>query len=155
MMHKLFFDKLFCSPEIVTYLHPQGIWAIGTLNVQRSRKCPIPSEKDLKKGGRGATAEIKSSNKPLVVTSWYDNKRVTLISNFVGKNNVDQCTRFDRKERSNIKVQRPTAVRIYNSFVGGLSVGCIPHKLSIKKMVPSYFFQSCQSMCGKCVDNSP
>ena len=74
MMHKLFFDKLFCSPEIVTYLHPQGIWAIGTLNVQRSRKCPIPSEKDLKKGGHGATAEIKSSNKPLVVTSWYDNK---------------------------------------------------------------------------------
>ena len=98
MMHKLFFDNLFCSPELVIYLHSKGIWAIGTLNIQRSRKCLIPSEKDLKKkGGCGAIAEIKSSYKPLVVTSWYNKKRVTLISNFVGKNNVAHCTRFDRK----------------------------------------------------------
>ena len=98
MMHKLFFDNLFCSPELVIYLHSKGIWAIGTLNIQRSRKCLIPSEKDLKKkGGCGAIAEIKSSYKPLVVTSWYNKKRVTLISNFVGKNNVEHCTRFDRK----------------------------------------------------------
>ena len=60
MMYKLFFDNLFCSPELVTYLHSQGIWAIGTLNGQRSSKCPIPSEKDLKKkGGRSRIAEIK------------------------------------------------------------------------------------------------
>ena len=73
-----------------------------------------------KKSGHGAIAEIKSSNKALVVTSWCDNKRVTLISNFVGKNNIDQCTRFDKNECIKIKVQCPVAVRIYNSFMGGV-----------------------------------
>ena len=58
MMHKLFFDNLFCSPELATYLHSQGISVIGTLKVQHSSKCPIPSEKDLKKnGGHDARAE--------------------------------------------------------------------------------------------------
>ena len=61
------------------------------------------------------------SNKPLAVTSWYNNKRVTVISNFVGKNNVDQCTHFDREECTNIKVQHAATVRIYNSFMGGVN----------------------------------
>ena len=90
-------------------------------------------------------SEIKSSNKPLFVTSWYDNKRFTLISNFVGKNNVDQCTCFDRKQGTNIKVQRPAALRIYSSFMGEVdkaqqAIVSLPHKVLIKKMVPSYFF---------------
>ena len=89
--HKLFFDNYFCCPELLDYLSSKGIWAIGTLNKTRSRNCPLLSEKELKKEGRGAIAEILATNKSLVVTAWFDNKRVLVISKFVGKNPIGEC----------------------------------------------------------------
>ena len=37
------------------YFTSKGFWALATLNVNRSRKCPLPKENDLKKTGRGAS----------------------------------------------------------------------------------------------------
>ena len=50
--HKLFFDNFFSTPELMEYLASKGFWALATLNVNRSRKCPLLKEKDLKKRGR-------------------------------------------------------------------------------------------------------
>lgn len=118
--HKLFFDNYFCSPELIDYLLMKKIWAIGTLNMKRSRKCPVTSEKDLKKEGRGATVEVVAKNKPIVVTAWNDNKRVTIISNFIGKEPLGECNRFDRKKRETVTVTRPAAVQTYNNYMGGV-----------------------------------
>jgi hypothetical protein len=43
------------SPELMQYFTSKGFWALATLNVNRSRKCPLPKENDLKKTGRGAS----------------------------------------------------------------------------------------------------
>ena len=37
-----------------------------------------------------------------------------MLSNFVSKEPVDQCKRFDRKEKKHIEVERPVAIAIYN-----------------------------------------
>ena len=50
--HKVFFNNLFASPELIKYLLSQGIYAVATLRANRSRNCLVSSEKDLKKNGR-------------------------------------------------------------------------------------------------------
>lgn len=118
--HKLFFDNFFSSPELMEYLASQGFWALATLNPNRSRKCPLPKEKELKKFGRGASTQNVNKGGSVVVTSWYDSKRVLMISNFVGKMPVGKCTRYIRKEKATASVERPAAVELYNNYMGGV-----------------------------------
>ena len=70
--HKLFFDNFFSSPELMEYLTSKGFWALATLNANRSRKCPLPSESELKKSGRDSSAQNVNKERSVVVTSWYD-----------------------------------------------------------------------------------
>ena len=61
-----------------------------------------------------------NDERSVVVTSWYDNKRVQMISNFVGKQPVGKCTRYDKKKREKVSIARPAAVDLYNSYMGGV-----------------------------------
>ena len=85
-------------------LASKGIWALATLKTNHSRKCPLPLEKDLKKLGRGSCKENQDKDKSLVVTSWFDNKRVLLISNFIGEQPLGEYERFDHKLERTIEI---------------------------------------------------
>ena len=70
--HKLFFDNYFASPDLMVYLKKEfQIYAISTLNKNRSRKFPIPSDKEMKKKGRGTSVEVVDKDESIVVTAWY------------------------------------------------------------------------------------
>ncbi len=86
-------------------LASKGFWALATLNVNRSRKCPLLKETELKKGQRGASTINVNKEKSVVVTSSYHSKRVLMISCFVGK-----CTQYIRKEKGTASVERPAPV---------------------------------------------
>ena len=49
--HKIFFDNLFSSPELMKYMMEKRMYAVATLRLDRYRKCPLSSERDLKKKG--------------------------------------------------------------------------------------------------------
>ena len=119
--HQLFFDNYFASPELVDYLGvKRKIWALSTLNTNRSRGCPIPTEKQMKISGRGHIKEMVDSEKKVVVTAWHDSKCVLTLSNYIGKDPVDTCQRFDWKAEKKIDVDRPASVKFYNAFMGGV-----------------------------------
>ena len=118
--HFLFFDNYFSSLELLSYLKKQGLWVFSTLNKKRSRDCPIATHSELKRDGRGAMKEIPDSKNQLVVTSWFDNKSVLMLSNYVGINLTYKCKRYDRKQKKNIDVDRPAATVIYNKFMSGV-----------------------------------
>ena len=118
--HKVFFDNLFSSPELMKYLLSKGIYGVATLRANRSRSCPIPAEKDMKKQGRGATTEVVDTEQKVVVCAWYDNRRVLTISNFVGITPIDECNRYDRAQKKMLKVACPASVALYNRFMGGV-----------------------------------
>ena len=80
----------------------------------------MSSERDLKKKGRGTIEESVDSSKNLVVVSWYDNRRVLAISNFVGKEPVEECKRYDKNQKETVHLPRPACVGIYNKFMGGV-----------------------------------
>ena len=102
------------------YLKGQGLWALSTLNIKRSRNCQISTPLELKRQGRGAMKEIGDAKNNSLLPNWFDNKPVLMISNFVGKEPVDKCLRYDRKEKKKIGVDRPAAIAIYNKFMGGV-----------------------------------
>ena len=64
--HKVFFDNLFSSPELMKYLLSKGIYGVATLRANRSRSCPTPAEKDMKKQDRGAMTEVVDTEQKVV-----------------------------------------------------------------------------------------
>ena len=42
------------------------------------------------------------------------------ISNFLGKDPVSTCERYDRKRKEEISVPRPACIELYNKFMGGV-----------------------------------
>jgi hypothetical protein len=61
-----------------------------------------------------------NKERSVVVTSWYDSKRVLMISNFIGKEPVGECTRYICKEKATESVERPASVELYNNYMGGV-----------------------------------
>ena len=47
--HKVFFDNLFVSPELMIQLRHQGVFAVRTLRSHGSRGCPITTEWKMRK----------------------------------------------------------------------------------------------------------
>lgn len=93
--HKLLFDNYFCSPDLAKYLASEEMWATAALTPNCSGHSLLSSKKILKKLGQGGSKENLDKDNLLVVTSWFDNKRVLLISNFVGKETLGEYERFD------------------------------------------------------------
>ena len=121
LQHELFFDNLFSSPELMKYLSEQKkLWAVATLNQNRSRGCPILSEKEMKKKGRGFSQEVVDKSGKVVVIAWLDRRRILTISNYTGKDPIDVCLRYDKAAKETIEVDRPNSVAIYNAFMGGV-----------------------------------
>lgn len=119
-IHRIYFDNFFNSPDLLKYMGTKQLWGLGTLRKDRTRNCPIESEKALKQRGRGSSQEIVSTDGSVVVTPWYDNKRVIMASNFVGIEPMTQCRRYDKKKKEYMQVDRPASVTEYNKFMGGV-----------------------------------
>ena len=102
--HKLFFDNLFASPELLIQLKSMDIYAIGTLRQDRTRGCQLPTESAMRKEGRGTMCAFVEKKAELVICTWYDNR----------------ANRFDRRNRKMIQVLRPASVDVYNPFMGGV-----------------------------------
>ena len=82
--HKVYFDKWFNSPLLQITLWNQGFGSLGTVRLNRVPGCTMPSDIQMKKSGRG-TSVIQITAKDdveLRMVKWYDNRGVTLLSNF-------------------------------------------------------------------------
>ena len=77
-------------------------------------------EKDMKRESQGATDEIVDLVNGVVICTWCDNKRVITASNFVGKEPIGLCSRYDRKEQKCTELPRPASIETYNQYMGGV-----------------------------------
>ena len=127
--HEMYFDNYFSSPELLRYLKEEKkIWAVATLKAQRSRKCPIPSEKAMQKKGRGFSQEVVDTTGSVVVTAWYDNKRVLTVSNYAGKEPLSICKRYDRKAKKNMMLKDHFQLKsTISSWVAWIRLTCCFH----------------------------
>ena len=88
------------------------------MNQNCSRQCPLPSAKDLKKIGQRSSKKNLDKDNSLVAKSWFDNKQVLLISNFIGKEPLEQCAaRFDHILKRKKNISRPESVELCNEYM--------------------------------------
>ncbi|PIO55165.1 hypothetical protein TELCIR_23451 [Teladorsagia circumcincta] len=107
-------------------------------NTPLRMKCPLKSEKELQKIGRGSSDSLVTEDGKIVAVRWYDNKVVNMASNFVGIEPQDEVKRWDRKAGEYRMVTRPSVIRYYNNSMGGVDKNdpnrTISHLYSIEKM---------------------
>jgi len=123
MNHKVYYDNWFSSVNVLVELEKMGIQSLGTVRPNRLPGCSFINDKEMKRQGRGTVEEKVSSVEgvEIIALKWYDNKPVHLVSSFAGAYPTSTVQRWDRKEKKSIQVQCPSAIMIYNKFMGGLT----------------------------------
>nr|XP_047124050.1 piggyBac transposable element-derived protein 3-like [Hydra vulgaris] len=110
-------------------LKKRRIWYVGTARLKRLNKCSLPSEKELKKQGRGSFDYRTDTISNNIAVSWIDNKAVTLISSFASIEPINTVRRYDRKTRKYIMFQAAVAsslIAVVKSKAGRPSLDATP-----------------------------
>ncbi|XP_059145878.1 piggyBac transposable element-derived protein 3-like [Physella acuta] len=121
---KVYIDSWFNTLQLQVVLYKQGIACLGTVRTNRLKGCTFPSDREHSKSGRGSSI-LKSvilDGVEINVISWLDRKPVTLLSTFASILPTKTVMRFDWKLKHDIDVSCPSAVSIYNSFMGGVDL---------------------------------
>ena len=120
--YKIYIDNWFNSIPLQIFMCESGILLLGTVRSNRLRQCQLPSEKEKKKERRGSFLEKVATidGVTLSVVSWYDNKIVTLLSNFVGSEPVTEVKWFSKAMKETIKIKCLNLVQEYNRHMGGV-----------------------------------
>ncbi|KAJ8342784.1 hypothetical protein SKAU_G00327120 [Synaphobranchus kaupii] len=120
--YKIFADNYFTSVPLITKLLERGIHFVGTVRPVRVPNLKLAEEKDLKKQGRGSFDFRVEQTHNICAVRWYDNRAVTLLSTFDGPQPVDKITRWDKSAKHYVEVSRPSIVKTYNRFMGGIDM---------------------------------
>ncbi|XP_072144446.1 piggyBac transposable element-derived protein 2-like [Dermacentor andersoni] len=120
----LYFDNWFCSVDLQVVLKKAGISSVGTVREARLKGCKVPSDKELKKKGRGSYVEMETTFEgvSLRAVKWFDNRPVTLLSTFASASPENTVKRFDNKARTSVSITRPSIVGVYNECTGGVDL---------------------------------
>ncbi|XP_026819612.1 piggyBac transposable element-derived protein 3-like [Rhopalosiphum maidis] len=109
--HNLFFDNFFSSYNLFGCLLKYKIFAIGTIRCNRFCNPPFPKDKELAKMGHGTSFEVSSIHN-ITLVKWFDNKAVSIGSNFIASGIPIQVKRFDRKEKCSVIIECPEIINI-------------------------------------------
>ena len=143
----LFFDNWFTSVPLICDLAKSKVLCLGTVRSNRLRGCTLPSDKDMKKLGRGAYLEKECTidNIKLRTIRWMDTKAVTLLTSFDSAQPLTSVKRYETKSKKRIDVSCRNAVVTYNAHMGGVDlldslIALYRIKLRSKKYYHRLFF---------------
>ncbi|XP_049873098.1 piggyBac transposable element-derived protein 4-like isoform X1 [Pectinophora gossypiella] len=124
--HIIYFDNYYTSLPLVSYLYKQGIYSLGTVQLNRLPKVKLPDKKKIMKKDipRGFHEENTTTydNVEVSATIWKDNKPVTLLSTYVGALPVTTVQRYDKKQKKRVDIDCPKVITEYNANMGGVDL---------------------------------
>ena len=120
--HQLFFDNWFTTLDLLIYLKNRGILACGTMRANRIQGCPLQTNKDMNKAGRGAIDFKSDVGSGIVVVKWLDNNAVHIASNYVGVEPLGAVERWSPAEKKRMSIQCPQVILRYNKGMGGVDL---------------------------------
>lgn len=92
------FDNFFTSIALMHHLRNK--YGIVRANRLRRAKKKLPSDKKLKKKGRGAFAQVMSNEHNIAIVMWFDNKFVVAASNtYVDAHPAQNIMLYKKDER--------------------------------------------------------
>lgn len=119
----LYTDRFFTSLKLAELLleKEDGIFLTGT--AMTNRIGPVAKKlKNDKALERGQWDEKVRDDENVCVVKWMDTKAVTMLSTCSGSAPADTCGRWCKKEKRKVNVDRPAAVRNYNTCMGGIDL---------------------------------
>ena len=120
--YQVFFDNWFTTLDLLHPLISKGIYAVGTIRLNRLQGCPLDANKDLMKNGRGAMDYRCNSNSGIMAVKLVDNSVVNLVSNFVWVEPIGELERWCGKEKVRKNIPCPQIVQQYNKSMGGVNL---------------------------------
>lgn len=142
--HKVYFDNLFTTLDLLDRLASKKIYAIGTLRKNRLLGAgeALKSDKHMKDRG---SISVATNEKNITVTKWNDNNFVYTASTYAGAEPMSEASRWDKKRKERVCVSRPYAIELYNKHMGGMDltdflVSCYRHNLKQKRWYMRIFF---------------
>ena len=151
----LFFYNFFTGIPLLEELKKRGQAGTGTIRINRTEGCPLPSTKEMKKADCGKYAYKSDTN--IVVCSWNDNSVVTIASNAIPVEPTKTCLRWSSKNKEVIPVKMPLLIHKYNRNMGGvdrMDQNISLYRISIRgkkwyNVYPTYFLLpgSCHAKC--------
>ena len=79
-----------------------GIPTTPTVRANRLVGCPLKSDKELNKDGRGSSSYKTDANTGILVLWWYDKKSVQLASTFCSPDVAGTVKGLDSKSKSRV-----------------------------------------------------
>lgn len=117
---QLYYDNFFSNYNLLQYLRNKHIYAACTARLDRFQKPPFSSDSAMKNMGRGSCEELISGDGEVILTKWFDNKPVTMASNYMSIGSADQCKRWNKQTKEYLNISRPEVIKNYNSHMGGV-----------------------------------
>ncbi|KAK2725632.1 hypothetical protein QYM36_000211 [Artemia franciscana] len=105
--------------DLVVHLKEIGYDCIVTIRQNRLLGCKLMEEKEMKRFRMGNVDWRVEKSTEVCLVRWYDNKAVTLVSNYVAVEPKDTCRRWDFSEKKYVEIERP-AIKEYNKYMGGV-----------------------------------
>ncbi|XP_055848110.1 piggyBac transposable element-derived protein 3-like [Episyrphus balteatus] len=94
----------------------------STVRENRTGKAVLTDPKQMKKKSRGSMDFAFDKENEIAAVRWNDNSIVTVLSNHLMDQPINQAKRFDRKQRKHINIPMPNAIRQYNVTMGGVDL---------------------------------
>ena len=111
------FLEIFCDFDGIK---ERGMHYVGTVRENRLKGCSLRPENEMKKESRGATDSCLEVDSGILAVRWY-NKKVDVITSYVGTEPMTKMKRFDRKAKTMIEVPCPF-IATYNQNMGGVNL---------------------------------
>ena len=99
-----------------------GILSISTFHSICLGECPLMSERDLQKHGRGSFDSRTDYNTWTHLLKRFDNKCIVVGSSFAGVECTNTVKKYDLAQKKNLKIDCPDMVSQYNRSMDGVDL---------------------------------
>lgn len=116
--HHIYMDNYFSSPKLFCKLYRNGTGACGTLRINRAGVPDTISKAKMKKGDPIITDTVDN----LTFVSWYDKKRVNLVTSVHNTSTFLSRTRSKDSPDGFRTVEKPKAIELYTKYMRGVDL---------------------------------
>lgn len=126
--YHIYFDNLFCSPDLLVHLKKLNLKATGTV---RKNRLQVSNDIDVK-SPRGTFAVKRDINSGINFITVVDSKQISILSTAAGITPVGNVKRYNKDKKEKVTLPFPNAFKVYNNLMGGVDL----HDQHCNKLMP-------------------
>ncbi|XP_006902704.1 PREDICTED: piggyBac transposable element-derived protein 1 [Elephantulus edwardii] len=120
--YHLCFDSFYTSVKLVSALKKRGLRATGAIRENKIEKNPLMNAEHMKKMKKGSFDFRVEENDEIMLCSWHGDGVISLCSNAVGIEPVNEISFFAAAAAAEIlQISQPSIVKVYDECKGGVT----------------------------------